>query len=158
MTVDARDSEFERTIAPFRNNLEVTMNDPDAIPQFLAGDCFAVVGASRDSSKIGNKVFRAYHQAGRQAFAVNPNATRIGPHEAYPNLAAVPQTVHGVSVITPPEFAESIVQDAASLGIRHIWFQPGAESEAAVAEADAHGMNCISGGPCLLVVLGYREI
>jgi hypothetical protein len=35
--------------------------------------------------------------------------------------------------------------------------QPGAESAEAVARAEAAGASVIHGGPCLLVVLGYRE-
>jgi pheromone shutdown protein TraB len=35
--------------------------------------------------------------------------------------------------------------------------QPGAESKAAVAAAQAAGLNVIADGSCLLVVLGYRE-
>ena len=38
-----------------------------------------------------------------------------------------------------------------------LWMQPGAESPAAIARAQALGMNVIAGGPCLLVVLGFRE-
>jgi hypothetical protein len=35
--------------------------------------------------------------------------------------------------------------------------QPGAESDAAIREAEGFGMTVIAGGPCLLVVMGYRE-
>ena len=60
-------------------------------------------------------------------------------------------------VITPPKIAESIVEQAAAIGVKNIWFQPGAESEQAVTRARILGINVISGGPCLLVVLGYHE-
>jgi hypothetical protein len=35
--------------------------------------------------------------------------------------------------------------------------QPGAESAAAIDLAEELGVSVIAGGPCLLVVLGYRE-
>jgi hypothetical protein len=35
--------------------------------------------------------------------------------------------------------------------------QPGAESAAAVKEAEDAGLNVIHGGACLLVVMGYHE-
>jgi uncharacterized protein len=60
-------------------------------------------------------------------------------------------------VITPPPVTEKVVEEAGRLGIRHVWMQPGAESEAAVRRARELGINVISGGPCLLVVLGFRE-
>ena len=133
------------------------MNDRDKIAEFLAGGPHAVVGASRDRAKIGNKVLRVYIQTGRRAFPVNPGAEEIEGLKAYPDLASLPEAVHGVSVITPPQVTESIVEQAGALGIKNIWLQPGAESERAVARAEELGMNVISGGPCILVVLGYRE-
>ena len=50
-----------------------------------------------------------------------------------------------------------MVREAASLGIRHLWMQPGAESDEAIQAAESLGLEVIAGGPCLLVVLGYRE-
>ncbi|MCH8218006.1 MAG: CoA-binding protein [Planctomycetes bacterium] len=51
----------------------------------------------------------------------------------------------------------SIVEETAQLGIKHIWMQPGAESEEAVKRAEQLGMNVIAGGPCALVRLRYHE-
>ena len=53
--------------------------------------------------------------------------------------------------------AEAVVEEALALGIEHYWMQPGAESDAAIAAIEAAGRNVIAHGPCLLVVLGYRE-
>ncbi len=48
-------------------------------------------------------------------------------------------------------------EQAAELGIKHIWMQPGAESEKAVKRAEQLGMNIVAGGPCALVTLRYHE-
>jgi predicted CoA-binding protein len=127
------------------------------IERFLSGGPHAVVGASRDRTKYGNKVLRAYLQTNRRVYAINPTADEIEGVATYTALADVPEAVHGVSIITPPEITESIVQQAADLGIRHLWMQPGAESESAIALARQHEIDLIAGGPCLLVVVGYRE-
>ncbi len=131
------------------------MNDQAKITEFLAGAPHAVVGASQDRAKIGNQVLRAYSQAGRPAFPVNPNVKEVEGVTAYPDLASLPEAVHGVSVITPPAVTEAIVEQAGALGIKNIWIQPGAESRRAVSRANELGMNVISGGPCILVVLKY---
>jgi predicted CoA-binding protein len=128
------------------------------IDAFLDGTPHAVVGASRDRTKIGNQVLRAYLKAGRPVFPVNPAVDAVEGLKSYPDLASLPEAVHGVSVITPPHITESIVEQAAVLGIKHIWLQPGAESEQAVRRADELGMNVIAGGPCLLVVLAEGGI
>jgi predicted CoA-binding protein len=62
-----------------------------------------------------------------------------------------------VSIITQPVITMSIVRQAASLGIRHLWIQPGAENQEAIELAEDLGLNVIAGGPCLLVELGFRE-
>ena len=133
------------------------MNLQNQIDQFLQGSPHAVVGASRDRSKYGNKVLRVYLQKEMPVYPVNPNAETVEGHTAYPDLASLPEPVHGISVITPPEVTESVITQAADMGIHNIWLQPGAESETALELARQHGLNVIAGGPCALVVLGYRE-
>jgi len=130
--------------------------DP-AVREFLAEETFAVVGASPDRSKYGNKVLRCYVQNGRSVVPVHPKEAAVEGLPAYASLAAIPARPGAVSVITPPAVTEKVVEEAGRLGIRHLWMQPGAESEAAVRRAKDLGMNVIAGGPCLLVVLGFRE-
>ena len=133
------------------------MADQARIDTFLAGKRFAVVGASQDRTKYGNKVLRTYQQNNLTVFPVNPRADRIETLQAYPDLTSVPATIDGISVITPPAVTEQVVKEAIELGIAHLWIQPGAESQQAVASAESAGMTVISGGPCILVVLKYRE-
>lgn len=132
-------------------SLEEQVND------FLNGSPFAVVGASPRRHKYGNKVLRCYQQNDRTAYPINPHASEIEGLEAYASLSDLPESVHGISVITPPDVTEQIVEEAIELGIQQIWMQPGAESNLAVERAEQAGINVISGGPCLLVVLGYHE-
>ncbi len=127
------------------------------IAAFLEHGPHAVVGASRDRHKYGNKVLRAYLQRQRAVYPVNPKVLEIEGLTAYPDLASLPEPVHGVSIVTPPAVTEQVVQQAAAAGIRHIWIQPGGESPQAVQLAEQLGLNVIAGGPCLLVTLGYRE-
>jgi predicted CoA-binding protein len=129
----------------------------EKIDEFLSGSPFAVVGASTDRAKYGNKVLRAYIQTGRSAYPINPKADEVENIKAFPDLRSLPEPVHGISVITPPPVTEKVVAEAAELGIRNIWMQPGAESPAAVAAAEQAGMNVIADGTCALVVLGFRE-
>ncbi len=116
-----------------------------------------MVGASNDRAKYGNKVFRVYVQNELEVYPVNPTSERVEDITAFPDLASLPKQVHGISVITPPHVTERIIEDAAELGIKHVWMQPGAESDAAIARAEGLGMNVIHGGPCILVTLLYKE-
>ena len=133
------------------------MNTKQDIEAFLGGAPHAVIGASTDRSKYGNKVLRCYLQKGRAVLCVHPREREIEGVACVAKLADLPAGVHGLSIITPPPVTEQVVRDAAAAGIRHLWMQPGAESPAALEIARGLGLNVIAGGPCLLVVLGYRE-
>jgi predicted CoA-binding protein len=129
----------------------------DRIQSFFASGPFAVVGASVDRAKYGNKVLRCYQQHGHEVYPINARATEVEGLKAYPSLAALPVKVKAISVITPPAITEQIVGEAATAGVTHIWMQPGAESEAAIRSAEAAGLTVIANGPCVLVVMGYRD-
>jgi len=130
---------------------------PELIEDFLSAGPYAVVGASQDRSKYGNKVLRAYLQQGLPVFAVNPNAEEVEGLQAYPDLASLPEAPRGVSFITPPPVTEEGVVDAAEVGASFVWMQPGAESPTAIERAQERGLEVIADGSCILVVLGYRE-
>ncbi len=133
------------------------MADQQLIREFLAGAPHAVVGASTDRSKYGNKVLRCYLQHARPVLVVHPREQLIEGQPCHRSLAELPETPHGLSVITPPPVTERIVEQAAAAGIRRLWLQPGAESPAALARAAELGLQTIAGGPCLLVALGFHE-
>ena len=125
-----------------------------SIQKFLAAPSFAVVGASADPEKYGHMCYACLLRHGRTAYPVNPRAKTILGNPAYASLAALPEKVESVSIITPPEITEKVVDEAIAAGVKNVWMQPGAESELAVSKAEKAGLNVISGGPCLLVVLG----
>lgn len=133
------------------------MDSPELIAAFLAGAPHAVVGASRNRDKYGNKVLRAYLQRGRPVHCVHPTESEIEGVPCVRTIADLPDGVHGLSVITPPPVTEDVVRAAAAKGIGRLWMQPGAESQRALDLAAELGVETIARGPCLLVVLGYRE-
>ena len=134
------------------------MSTDSSIAAFLDGAHYAVVGASTDRSKYGNMVLRTYLQKNLSVTPVNPTADIIEGLSAVKSLSKIDGPVHGISVITPPAITEHVVQEAIDQNIGHIWMQPGAESRDAVVAAEAAGVNVIHGGPCLLVVLGFRDV
>lgn len=131
-------------------------NHPPEIARFLAVGSFAVVGASADRAKYGNKVLRCYQQHGLPVVGVHPKLTAVEGLPCHPSLVAA-GGVRAVSVVAPPAAAAAIVADAAAAGVRHLWFQPGAEQAAAIATARQLGIEVIADGPCLLVALGFHD-
>jgi uncharacterized protein len=133
------------------------MSEQEKIAKYLAGKRFAVVGASTDREKYGNKVLRVYQQNKLDVVPINPKADQVEGLKAYPDLASVPGAIDGVSIITPPKVTEQVVAEALQRGIKNIWMQPGAESRDAIEAGERSGANVIAGGPCILVSLRYRE-
>ena len=127
------------------------------IERFLASPAFGVAGASVRREKYGNKVLRCYQQNGRRAIPVNPNEREVEGAACVASVLDLPDDVKSISVITPPTVTERVVEEAIRKGIEHVWMQPGAENERAVAACEAAGINVIADGSCLLVVLGYSE-
>ena len=130
----------------------------DQIKQFFTSRAFGVIGASTKRDKYGNKVLRCYMQYHKKVYPVNPRADIIEGIHCIDQVANLPNEVKSLSVITPPQITEDIVDQAIIKGIKHIWMQPGAESELAIQKCKQHGMNVIAGGPCILVVLGFQDI
>lgn len=129
----------------------------DQIDAFFRSAAFGVVGASSDRHKYGNKVLRCYQQSGRKAIPVNPRETEIEGISCVAGVAQLPDEVKSISVITPPQVTERVVEDAIARGITAIWMQPGAESPHAVQRCRESGINVIADGSCILVVVGYRD-
>jgi uncharacterized protein len=133
------------------------MTSQQKIEAFLDSRRFAVVGASQDRAKYGNKVLRVYLQNKRDVVPINPTASEVEGLAAYRDITSVPGEIDAVSIITPPAVTERVVQDAIARGVKHIWMQPGAESDAAIEAGEGAGANVIAGGPCILVSLRYRD-
>lgn len=127
------------------------------ISSFLAVQKFAVVGASTDRSKFGNKVLRCYQMNGLEVVPVNPKEKIIEGLATVASVSELADDVKSISVITPPYITEKVVAEAIAKGIGNIWMQPGAESAAAVRMCIDSGINVIADGSCILVVLGYRD-
>lgn len=119
----------------------------------LAARTFAVVGASRRPDKYGFLVYRALKEAGKTVFAVNPSADRVDGDACWAGLDALPQVPQVAVMVVPPSATEAAVRDCARLGIRQVWMQPGAESEAAVRACQGSDIAVVSGGPCVMVGL-----
>lgn len=133
------------------------MGTREQIDLFLQSKAFGVVGASTDRHKYGNKVLRLYQSKNMLVVPVNPREQEIEGIRCVASVMDLPGDVESISVITPPNITEQVVEMAARKGIKNIWMQPGAESDTAVEACRRNGINVIADGSCILVVLGYRD-
>jgi len=112
----------------------------------------AVIGASNDPRKFGNKAVRAYRQQGYTVVPINPHEREVEGLTAYASVLDVPGHIDMASFYVPPEVGEQIIADVAQKGIPEIWLNPGAESDALIARAEALQLRPIVA--CSLIAIG----
>ncbi len=133
------------------------MTVSERIDTFLNAKAFGVVGASSKRHKYGNKVLRCYQQNQYTVVPVNPVEKEIEGLSCVASVSDLPDEVDSISIITPPQVTEKMVEQAIAKGIKNVWMQPGAESARAVAACEEAGVNVIADGSCVLVVMGFNE-
>ena len=118
----------------------------------------AILGASADSTKYGNKAVRAFKQQGYQVFPVNPKATEIEGLPVFPNISAVPVRPNLVSVYLPPPVVLKVLPEIAAKGCDELWLNPGTESPEVLAEAESLGLHVIQACSIVGVGLSPRQL
>jgi predicted CoA-binding protein len=126
------------------------MTNKSIVDDFLSQRTLAVVGVSRDPKKFGAIVYRELKAKGYRVLPVNPKMETFDGDHCYPSLTALPERPGGALIIVPPSQTEAVVQDAAAAGIRRVWMQQGAESDAAVRFCQANGISEVH-GECILM-------
>jgi hypothetical protein len=126
------------------------MTTKATIDGFLGSGALAVVGVSRSGTKFGNAVFQDLRDKGWTVYPVNPHADEIHGARCYHSVEELPEDVEGVVVVVPPDQSEAVVRQAAASGIRRVWLQQGAESEATLAACDELGLEAVS-KECILM-------
>jgi predicted CoA-binding protein len=112
----------------------------------------AVIGASRNRSKFGNKALRAFERQGYTVIAVNPNETEVEGHAAYSSVLDVPGTIDMATIYIPPSEGVEVMEQIARKGIGEVWLNPGADGDAVVARARELGLNTIQA--CSILGIG----
>ncbi len=132
------------------------MTTLDEINACLARPRLAFVGLSTHEKDFSRAVFDELVKRGYDIVPVNPKAEAIADRPAFPTVAAIPEPVQWVLVMTPPAASAAVVADAHAAGVDHVWLHRGAGhgavSEEAVALAEAHGMTLVAGECPLMFV------
>ncbi len=112
----------------------------------------AVVGASSDRSKFGNKALRAFQAEGHTVIPINPNEREVEGLKTYASVLDVPEPIDMATVYVQPEIGRQLLAEFEQKRIPEIWINPGAESDDLVAEAKRRRLNIIQA--CSIVAIG----
>ena len=89
----------------------------------------ALIGASNDRNKYGNKIYRDLRNKGYNVTPINPKEEKIEGDRAYTSIEQMKELPDIANFVVPPPVAMKIAQNITNLGIKHLWFQPGSESK-----------------------------
>ena len=89
----------------------------------------ALIGASNDKQKFGNKIYIDLKSKGYNILPINPKEKFIEGDKAYAALNEMDDVPDIVNFVVPPNIAMKVAKEAVELGIEYLWFQPGSESQ-----------------------------
>jgi predicted CoA-binding protein len=101
----------------------------------------AILGASSDRAKFGNKALRSFRAQGFTAIPINPNETVVEGEKAYASVLDYPGTIDEASVYVPPAVGLRLMDELKQKGIPIVWLNPGADGREVVARARALGLE-----------------
>ncbi len=115
----------------------------------------AIVGASTDREKFGNRAVRAYASRGYQVFPIHPREPSIEGHKAFASVNDVPVAeLDCISIYLPPAVCLKALDDIARKPPKQVFFNPGADAPEVLERARELGLPVVVG--CSIVAVGVN--
>jgi hypothetical protein len=114
----------------------------------------AVIGASNDRKKFGNRALRAYVRERHTVVPINTHEAVVEGLTAYKSVLDVPFAIDMATFYVPPEVGERVIEEVARKRIPEVWLNPRAESDALVAKARSLSITPIVA--CSIVAVGQN--
>jgi predicted CoA-binding protein len=112
----------------------------------------AIIGASNNRAKFGNKALRAFERNGYRVIPINPREVEVEGHKTYASVLDVPGAIDMATVYVPAYAGVKVMEELAQKGVAEVWLNPGADDEAVVARARALGLKAIEA--CSIIAIG----
>ena len=112
----------------------------------------AVIGASKDRSKFGNKAVRAYLSKGYEVIPINPNEKEIEGLRCFGSVLSISKEVDIALFYVPPSIGLRILEEVAKKGIKRVYFNPDTESPKLEKRARELGLEPVIG--CAIHAIG----
>ena len=113
----------------------------------------AILGASNDRTKFGNKAVRAFQRAGWRVHPVNPRETAVEGLASFASLDDLPERVDVLSIYLPPAVTMSLIDDVADAQPRAIWLNPGTDATEVVEALEREQIPVIR--QCSITAIGF---
>ncbi len=110
----------------------------------------AIVGATDNTRKYGNRIYLDLKEKGFRVYPVNPSRETVDGDPAYSTLSDLPETPDIINFVVPPTRTLRVLEQAKDLGFKTVWIQPGAENEAVIGYLDEHDFSYLANA-CIMV-------
>ncbi len=118
----------------------------------------AIIGASANREKYGNKAVQAYASQGYTVYPVNPRGGEIEGLETYASVLEIPGPVDRAALYVPPEAGLEVIEAIAQKGITEVYLNPGSDSEAMIRKAESLGLTVVVACSILAVGISPQNI
>ncbi len=112
---------------------------------------WAVVGATENPEKYGNRIYKKLMAKGYKVYLVNPNYETIDGIKCYKNLSEIPEVPEVIDMVVAPRHGMKTIEEAAELGVKNIWLQPGTHNDEIMNLIKEKELNAVQA--CILVAL-----
>lgn len=112
----------------------------------------AIIGASANRAKFGNKALRAFEKQGFRVVAINPNEDEVEGHKTYASVNDFPENIDMATVYVPGDVGVRVMDDLARKRVPEVWLNPGADDDAVVARAKELGLKTVIA--CSIIGIG----
>jgi predicted CoA-binding protein len=112
----------------------------------------AVVGASNNRKKFGNKAVRAFASQGYTVIPINPHASTIEGLQTFRSVLDVPGPIDMATVYVPAAAGIGVMDELARKGVGEVWLNPGADEPEVVERARTLGLNVVRA--CSIIGIG----
>ena len=112
----------------------------------------AVIGASSNRDKFGNKALRAFANKGYTVYPINRTEAEVEGHKAYASVLDVPGPIDMATIYVPAAVGVTVMDDLVKKGIPEVWLNPGADARQVVERARALGLKTVA--HCSIIAIG----
>lgn len=112
----------------------------------------AIIGASADRGKFGNKAVRAFRDANWDVYPVNISEVEIEGIPAYRTIGDVPAKVDRVTMYVSPKVGRTMIDAIAAKAPGEVFFNPGSHDPELIELARQKGLNVICA--CSIINIG----
>ena len=112
----------------------------------------AVIGASSNRDKFGNKALRAFEKRGYTVIPINPTEAEVEGHRTYKSVLDVPGEIDLATIYVPAQVGVAVMDDIAKKGVPEVWLNPGADDRSVVQRARELGLKTVQ--TCSILAIG----